>query len=901
MGNPISQGRPNGNGTHPYRILVLSDLFPGTKAFSKDNFIGLAEYFNDPNVQKPNMVVYFGGKSGLIPWIPSYEHESQLLMIEDGINFMSDVPAIIKPHVERLNNALGDPKVYFALGTADSQNIGEIARNLRYAYGHNPQWLLEALRMVYTNKRATSAIIKSTENSIEALEKQLDKNPKDAQLKAEYQNAKKKLKLNRDEYKELEERAETLKILVVAARIARLSKEKLQMTMDNLEKQLEEKNKEFKALKNENGTAAAYKKTANEAKAISKLLRAARKRLEEIGNLELESMAQRGSARIEAFTHNVRIKPDIEKIINKLAKMEYYSYINDIDRKHRVAILDKDLTFISKKLNNFEFTIALKAEPILGTSSKMYNKNSNTLAADNFYRYVETIGKREVLQKPLTMLISGGNVFTSFSVEPTLDLDREKIFVSLAKGTFADREALGELYNQKIITRTTKTVEKLPPDSSASIVDIFPDGYVAHTSITSEFLKIKRIEADKRELAVATELIKLKKANKTAQSSHTADTEAEEIVKDPKLEKLILEQKRPSELKSYEIPKLSTKQILELIPYAAKEIPNNIKKLAVVAMSDIHEGGWAENDLLEKAVQKGKEYIHNLDSSRIPILLLNGDIIEGNLANFKNSPQQLTLPNTFYEYRNYLQKLGLSGDQINAELVKFFNRVSIIQTISAQAESVIQKLLPVIDETINKNGYIWIVSGNHFNKTNKTHEYDEATELAGIIKLYLKGKGVSEGRVIVVTGEDYGIGNINIDNEDTIRVQHKLARALEQKPQAILQKRVPVAAVFEAHYHEPKHTISGDLQTFETPAMQYEDENTYVSEFPQAISDATRGFIIAELDLKDNKTIKSVLYPILRANLERSGELEKSLYHAFMRDKFAINTHNKNTVSNIKV
>ncbi|MEM3460054.1 MAG: hypothetical protein QXO24_02415, partial [Candidatus Micrarchaeaceae archaeon] len=90
-------------------------------------------------------------------------------------------------------------------------------------------------------------------------------------------------------------------------------------------------------------------------------------------------------------------------------------------------------------------------------------------------------------------------------------------------------------------------------------------------------------------------------------------------------------------------------------------------------------------------------------------------------------------------------------------------------------------------------------------------------------------------------------------------------------------------------------------QTFETPAMQYEDENTYVSEFPQAISDATRGFIIAELDLKDNKTIKSVLYPILRANLERSGELEKSLYHAFMRDKFAINTHNKNTVSNIKV
>ncbi|MEM3291017.1 MAG: hypothetical protein QW046_05825, partial [Candidatus Micrarchaeaceae archaeon] len=602
-----------------------------------------------------------------------------------------------------------------------------------------------------------------------------------------------------------------------------------------------------------------------------------------------------------AFTHNVRIKPDIEKIINKLAKMEYYSYINDIDRKHRVAILDKDLTFISKKLNNFEFTIALKAEPILGTSSKMYNKNSNTLAADNFYRYVETIGKREVLQKPLTMLISGGNVFTSFSVEPTLDLDREKIFVSLAKGTFADREALGELYNQKIITRTTKTVEKLPPDSSASIVDIFPDGYVAHTSITSEFLKIKRIEADKRELAVATELIKLKKANKTAQSSHTADTEAEEIVKDPKLEKLILEQKRPSELKSYEIPKLSTKQILELIPYAAKEIPNNIKKLAVVAMSDIHEGGWAENDLLEKAVQKGKEYIHNLDSSRIPILLLNGDIIEGNLANFKNSPQQLTLPNTFYEYRNYLQKLGLSGDQINAELVKFFNRVSIIQTISAQAESVIQKLLPVIDETISKNGYIWIVSGNHFNKTNKTHEYDEATELAGIIKLYLKGKGVSEGRVIVVTGEDYGIGNINIDNEDTIRVQHKLARALEQKPQAILQKRVPVAAVFEAHYHEPKHTISGDLQTFETPAMQYEDENTYVSEFPQAISDATRGFIIAELDLKDNKTIKSVLYPILRANLERSGELEKSLYHAFMRDKFAINTHNKNTVSNIKV
>ncbi|MEM3661750.1 MAG: hypothetical protein QXG73_02900 [Candidatus Micrarchaeaceae archaeon] len=899
MGNPISQGRPNGNGTHPYRILVLSDLFAGTGAFSPGNFIGLAEYFNDPNVQKPNMVVYFGGKSGLIPWIPLYEHESQLSMIKEGINFMSDAPAIIKPHVERLNNALGDPKVYFAPGTADSDNIKEIAKNLRYAYSHKHEWLVKELERTYLSASIASAIIKSTKDSIAALEKQLDKNPNNAQLIAEYKNAKEKLKLNRDEYKEFKERAKTLKELL-ETHIERLNSEKLKDMIEKLEKKLKETKKKFKTLENGNGGTEAYMEIASEAKATSNQLRAARKRLKEIGDLELESMAQRGSAQIEAFTHNVRTKPDIEKIINKLAKMEYYSYINDIDRKHRVAILDKHLTFISKKLNNFEFTIAIEPEPTIGTSSKMYNKNSNTLAIDNFYKYVETVGKREILQKPLTVLLSGGHAFTSLSIEPTFDLDREKLLVSVAKGPFADREALGEIINKKIVARTTKMVEKLPPDSTASIIDVFPDGSVVHTSLTDELLKIKRIEADKRELAVAAKLIESKTANNNQPQEASGSAEAEETVKDPKLEELILQQKRPSELKPYEVQKLSAKRILNLIPHAAEEIPKNITKLGVVAFSDLHWGGWGELDLLKKAVELAKKYLHNLDSSITPILLLNGDMIEGNLGNFKNSPALRTMPTTYAEYREYLQKRGLDENQINAELDKFTKNVSIIQTISAQANSLVLELLPVIDEVISKNGYIVINSGNHFNKTNKNHEYDEATEIAGIIKLYLKGKGIGEDRVIVVTGEEYGIGNIEI-NDNIIRVQHELKRALERKPQAIYQKRVPAAVVFEAHFHEFKQTISGGLQTIETVAMQYEDENPYASEFPQAISDATRGFIIAELDLKDNKTIKSVLYPILRANLERSGELEKSLYHAFRHDRFAINTHNKNTISNIKV
>ena len=111
---------------------------------------------------------------------------------------------------------------------------------------------------------------------------------------------------------------------------------------------------------------------------------------------------------------------------------------------------------------------------------------------------------------------------------------------------------------------------------------------------------------------------------------------------------------------------------------------------------------------------------------------------------------------------------------------------------------------------------------------------------------------------------------------------------------------MPVAAVFEAHYHEPKHTISGDLQTFETPAMQYEDENTYVSEFPQAISDATRGFAITEIDLHNNKTIKSTYKPILRATLERNRELEEPLYAAFRKENFSIKTTQNNVVYNVK-
>ncbi len=889
------QGNGNAKVLSPHRILVLSDTFAGTDALSKDNFVGLAEYFKSGNEQKPNTILYFGGYTGLIPWIPPYEHEDQHESIKEGINFMSSAPAIIKPHFERLmKEAAPDAEVYAIPGVADTQNIKAIANDLRIAYSHRPKWLQNEPVRVELSMEGTAETIKNTKISIEALKKQLEKHPNDASLLAEYENTKQKLKLNEEEYAELKEMKKELKILA-EAHIGRLGISKLKRLIDRLKDELKEKEERFTHLKNENGTKEEYEKVAKESKAISNLLRAANKRLVELGNLELESMAKQGSAHIEAFTHNVRTKPDIGKIINKLAKMDYYSYVKDFDSSHRTVILGEDLTFIPKKLNGFEYTMALKGEPTIGTSAKMYNKTSNTKVSDNFYSYIETAGKREVLQKPLTMLISGGHIFTSLSVEPTFDLDRGKLFMSLAKGPFADRNAVAELLNKKIVTRTTKAVEKLPMDSSASIIDVFPNGEIVHTSLTSEFLKIKRIEADKRELAAAQRLIDAKR-QKSAKPSDEGSVvnEAEELIKDKVLEKLILQQRLPSELRDYEASKLSTKQILKLIPHAADGIPTNIKKLGVVAFSDIHWGGWAEADLLEKSVDIGKKYLHELDRSRTPILLLNGDIIEGNLANFKNSPAQLTHPGTSEEYAAYLQRLGMDESQINAELHKLSKNVVIIQTISAQAASVALKLLPIIDEVISKDGYIIIVSGNHFNNTDRRHEHDEATEISDKIRFYLKGKGMSkEGigeHIKIVTGEEYGIGNIPVDDDNMIRTQHKLARVLEQKPQAIVRKRVPVATVFESHYHEPKMTVSGDLQTFETPAMQYEDENTYVSEFPQAISDATRGFAIVEVDLKDNKTIKSTYKPVLRANLERNGELEKSLYQSFRKESFSIKT-----------
>ncbi len=890
------QGNSNTKALSPYRTLIVSDTFAGTGAFSKDNFVGLAEHFKQANEQKANAFVYLGGYSGLIPWIPQYEQQNQLKSIKKGINFMSSAPAIIKPPFERLINeaTAPDAEVYAIPGIADSQNIDAIAKDLRIAYSHRPKWLRNEFVRTETSMEGTAETIKNTKISIEALNRQLEKHPDDASLISEYENAKQKLKLNEEEYAELGERKKMLKTLA-EAHIERLSTGKLKSLTSKLKEELKEKEESFKHLKNENGTKEEYEKVAKESKAISNLLRAANKRLEEFGNLELGSMAKQGSAHIEAFTHNVRIKPDIEKIINKLAKMDYYSYVRNFDSKHRIVILDEDLTFIPKKLNGFEFTMVLKGAPTIGTSAKMHSKTSNTKVTDNFYSYVETAGKREVLQKPLTMLISGGHIFTSLSIEPTFDLDREKLFLSLAKGPFADRSTVAEMLNKKIVTRTTKAVEKLPMDSSASILDVFPNGEIVHTSLTSEFLKIKRIEADRRELAIAQKLIgnRRKKAPESSNGGSVV-SEAAKLVRDKALDELILQQRLPSELKPYEVSSLSTKQILKLIPHAAEEIPTNIKKLGVVAFSDVHWGGWAEVDLLDKSVEIGKKYIHSLDQNRTPILLLNGDIIEGNLANFKNSPAQRTLPNTYEEYRTYLQNRGLTTEQVNVELDKFSKNVSIIQTISSQAESVVLKFLPIIDEVISKGGYIIIDSGNHFNNTDKRHEHDEATEVAGPIKFYLKGKGYSEdyikAHIIVVTGEEYGIGNIQVDDDNVVRVQHKLARVLEQKPQAVFKKRLPVAAVIESHYHEPKETITGDLQTFETPAMQYEDENTYVSAFPQAISDATRGFAIVEVDLKDNRTIKSTYKPVLRANLERNGELENSLYHAFRNETFSIKT-----------
>ncbi len=891
-------GRQNNktNGSAPYRILVISDTFVGTDAFSKDNFVGLAEYFKTGNEQKANLIILFGGYAGLIPWIPLYEQQDQLKSVKQGINFMSMVPAIFKPPFERLMKEMAPhPEVYVLPGVADSENIKAIAKDLRVASTYRRKWLQDELARMEISIKNTAEIIKSTENSIEGHERQLKKHPDDASILSEYEGAKQALLLNGEELADYKERKEIIKSLL-EAHVRVLDFKKLKSLTDKLKKELKDEEEKAEGIKNENGTKEEHEKAVARKKTISNLLRVANKRLTELGNLKLESSAKQGPAQIiEGFTHNVRIKPDIEKIVSKLAKANYYSFIEDFGRKYNMVIPDEDLTFIQKKLNGFEFTIAIKAEPTIGTSSRMYSKNSNTVVADNFYTYLETAGRREVLQKPLTMLISGGHAFTSLSMEPTFDLDSQRLLLSLAKGPFADRATVAEMLNKKIVTRANRMAEKLPIDSSASIIDVFPNGEITHTSLTSEFLKIKRIEADKRELEVAQKLIEDKgqKAQKHLNEG-SIESEADKL-KNKDLEELILQQRLPSELKADDVSKLSTKEILKLIPHAAEKIPDNIKKLGVFAISDVHWGGWAETDVLDKMVELGKKYVHDLDPGRTPIFLLNGDIIEGNLANFKNSPAQFTHPDTNKDYRAWLQKRGFTEEQVNAELLKRVENVSIIQTISAQAASVVERLLPMIDEVMaNKNGYIIVTSGNHFNNTSRMHEHDEATEISGNIGFYLKGKGFSEGHikehVKVIIGEEYGIGNIPVDDDNLIRTQHKLARVLEQKPQVVVKKRVPVASVFESHYHEAKMTVSGDLQTFETPAMQYEDENTYVLEFPQAISDATRGAVIVEVDLKDNKTIKSTYKPILRANLERSGELERSLYQAFRKESFSIKT-----------
>jgi hypothetical protein len=886
-----------------YRILVLSDIFGGTPAFSKDNFIGLAEYFRSNSERKPNMVVIFGGLAGLIPWIPQYEHGDQLKSITEGINYMSNVSAVIKPHFERLFNAFGDhTEVVYATGTADTQNIIAIAKDLKIAFAHKQRWLQDELNRINASIKGTKAIIKESESSRDALKKQIEKNKKDPKLMEEYRNTEIKIAENKEEYAELKEAAGLFGQLI-AASVERLDAKKLNTLVKELTEELNEKNKQFKNFK---GTNEEYEKLAREAKAVANLLRAAKKRFVELGNQELGKMVKSGAAQIEMFTHNVRTKPDIEKIIDRLVKIEYYSYIKDFGRKHNLTILREDLTLMHKKLNGFEFNLVLKGEASMGTSVRSYIKNSNTVVVDNFYNYIQTVGDSEVLKKPLTMLISGGHAFTSFSIEPALDLNSSNLLVSLAKGPFADRREFGEILNKKIVTRTTKIAEKLPIDSSASIVDIFPDGTVKHISLSSEFLKIKSVEADKRELKIANKLIRMEKSSNEAQKNgkDAELTEVEEGVKDKKLEKLILNQKLPSELKEYEVEKLSKKQILQLIPHAISSTPNNVRRLGIVAISDVHWGGWAEVDLLDKSIELGCKYIQQLENGRTPVLLLNGDLIEGNLANFKNAPAQRTLPNTYEDYRKFLERSGFSKEQINIELDKFSKNVSIIQTISAQAFSFIERLLSLIDEVIKRDGYIIIVSGNHFNGSKKGHEEDEATVLADLVKSYLKGKGFSDDKlndmVKVVIGEEYGIGNIPVgmDGKNIIRVQHKLARVLEKKPDAIIKKRIPVAAVIESHYHEAKQTISGNLQTFETPSMQYEDENTYVSAFPQAISDATRGFMTVDLDLMDNKTIRSVFKPILRTNLERAGKLESPLYRAFRNETATVkDVHYKQKVA----
>ncbi len=867
-----------------FNILVVAEINGAKKFMYEDGLIGLAHYLrNLPDSEKPNLFVVNGG---LLPEMPNNRggerNKDMLRVVMEGVNNLEGAAAIMKPHMERLLNAVPeDAEFIYVMGKADQKNIDTIKLDLSNLYldavreikKKQIAYLLEPkIDAIEIDIDSRKTVINSLKQAEEALLRRISDSTDDAQnaqFKSELAKVRANARLNREELREFEDRKGYLEILnqLTFAEVPR----------DRIKGEITEAKAKMKDISTLLDAAVSgteeYEQLGREIKLLGNRLRALTRRFNESADGESAKDMMSRQARIHKFTGNIPLPKNANDIVDLLAKSYYMTNLKDaLGRKRPVTIQESQLEVYKKKVNNFEFNVVVTGG--MGDYSSMYKTNSNAQFLRTAFVVTRTLKEREQLdQAPLNVLIRGRNMFTSFAMDPWTD-QKNTVAVAVSQGPFMDTERNTLAYLNGIRTDETRLAAKGVVDSSASVIKISPDGSVVHETLKPQKLVEERVKDDIEESKALEQLVARYK------SGVKEDTGAE----NPALARAILQARRPSEVKDRDLSHANEALLAALAPNAASSVPGAAQRISVVEFTDVHIGNYGNLELLKAASKDALARKPNL-------LVLDGDNIEGNLRNYKYTARPENDQSIVDEYERWMRRNGVPEDKIRDEKLATYEKLrnNSISNIDNQPKIFVDAIQELVIDVISRGGLLVIVSGNHYNKTTGDSQRDEASVLAAHIEMLLEGASSSgkipenwRDQIKKGSGSDIAAETFVINGMD-VEIRHGLAGDDARVAGAMANKRSNAGLVITGHLHSIREVNNINTEVVQGPTMQSTNTDPFTKtiQVPVAPTNVLTGYLHLELGVKDGEITEQVYEPRLRNQLSVKDEL----FTQFLRDR----------------
>jgi hypothetical protein len=497
-------------------------------------------------------------------------------------------------------------------------------------------------------------------------------------------------------------------------------------------------------------------------------------------------------------TKTERLTPEENRILDEEVKLAYFDLLRDIFQgAENLEIFDERVNVF--KLNGI--TIGLGHN--LSNTSTTAKKTELALK-----EYVQNKNELYRLLPPLDMLLFSHHPGTKCWTGPKKFGDTG-VSVIFQQGSFADPKLISEAWNKDIKLPQTDSVNRFHFDSGATVITANEDGSFTFDLVGHQELKKGAHETNNEENRTLRKRLRgginkfLKKVGK----------QNEEDESEIALQEGYLKSKLPSEMDDsllaerirLEVENGTDKRVIPDVLAPTHEV-HDFDLVRVEVHSDTHIGSgnmldeYSNYELLDACIEDSNE-------RGLPdILVFGGDMVEGALGSKlnENVAKAYINPKEFMKRLDAMDELSVE-DKMMAR-VEFMKRQNYSHPVTVVEEQV-NRLSPLIKhavDVVNAGGEVVLISGNHYNQSQKRENFDEATHLAKDIRL-LGGFEDNHPRIHVFYGGWQGSGDVIVKGIPLFGI-HK-GKGSKDKITGLMDHRIqqkrPGFFYVEGHYHTP--------------------------------------------------------------------------------------------------